>query len=152
MFHKRLARLVLAGLIAAGVTNVIAGPASASPGPAGPIGIEAGCKFVLSEVKANRLQESAADEVFMQIGRDFTKSVKFREGETHLAPEFGTAAQTTEFIEVGGSILVVVWEDDWPSPNDQLGGFQVFCSPGHYTPTVNNFTSNYVIVFDVVVA
>jgi len=148
MFDKRLARLVLAGLIAAGAAlSVMATPASA-----GPIGVDAGCKFILSKVTANRLQESGADEVFMQIGNDFTKSVKFREGETHLASEFGSAAQTTEFIAVGESVFVVVWEDDWPSANDQLGGFLVFCSPGHYTPTVDNFSSDYEIVFDVVVA
>ena len=148
MFHKRLARIVLAGLIATGAAvSVMATPASA-----GPIGVQAGCKFILSKVTANHLQEANADEVFMQIGTDYTKSVKFREFETHLASEFGSAAQTTEFIAVGGYIFVVVWEDDWPSANDQLGGFVVYCTPGHYTPTVDNFSSDYTIEFDVVVA
>jgi hypothetical protein len=145
---RTLARLTLAGLLTAGA---IAG-ATAMPASAGPIGVTAGCRFVLSEVKANRLQEANADETYLYIGSTYTGKVKFHEGETHIASEFGTAAQTTEFIESGGRILVAVYESDFPSSDEQLGGFAVYCTPGHYSPTVNNFNSNYVIVFDVVVA
>jgi hypothetical protein len=148
MFHKRLSRLALAGLLAAGtITGVMATSAAA-----GPIGVQDGCKFVLSKVTGNRLQEPPVDEIYLRIGAEYTKTVKFREGETHLASEFGNAAQTTEFIAAGGSIAVSVFEADFPSADDHLGSFPVFCNPNHYTQTVTGFGSNYDVVFDVVVA
>ncbi|HZM75477.1 MAG TPA: hypothetical protein VFC19_07105 [Candidatus Limnocylindrales bacterium] len=151
MFHMRLARMprvVVAGLIAAGAAVSL----MATPASAGPIGVDAGCKFVLASVKANTLQEANADEIYMKIGNDYTKTVKFREGETHLASEFGSAAQTTEFIAVGGSIVVSVFEADWPSQDEHLGSFSVFCNPIHDSEPVTGFGSNYDVVLDVVVA
>lgn len=148
MLHKRLVRAALSGLIAAGAAVTF----MAAPASAGPIGVDAGCKFVLSKVTANRLQEAGADEIFLRIGKEYTKTVKFREGETHLASEFGSSAQTTEFIEVGGFTGVSVYESDWPSADELLGTFAVYCNPNHYTATVTGFGSNYDVVFDVVTA
>ena len=148
MFHKRLARLVLAGLLIAGSAAGL----MATPAAAGPIGVQAGCRFVLAEVKGNRLQEPPADEIYLRIGAEYTKTVKFRESETHLASEFGSTAQTTEFIPDGDRIAVSVFEADFPSADDHLGSFAVFCSPGHYSVPVTGFGSNYLVVFDVVLA
>lgn len=148
MFHKRLTRLALAGLLVAGsAAGIMATPASA-----GPIGTQSGCRLVLAEVQGNRLQEPPADEIYLRIGTEYTKNVKFREGETHLASEFGNANLTTEFIPTGGFTAISVFEDDWPSADENLGSFAVFCNPGHYTVTVTGFGSNYEVVFDVVVA
>ena len=148
MFQTRLARLALTGLLAAGAAVAV----MATPASAGPIGVNAGCKFVLAKVTANRLQEPNQDEIYLGIGSDLTKTVKFQEGETHLASEFGSTAQTTEFIANGEFIGVSVHEADWPSSDENLGGFAVFCNIGHFTRTVTGFGSNYDVVFDVVLA
>jgi hypothetical protein len=148
MLHKRLVRAALSGLIGAAAAFTF----MATPVSAGPIGVDAGCKFVLSKVTANRLQEASADEIFLRIGKEYTKTVKFREGETHLASEFGSAALTTEFIDAGGFTGLSVYESDWPSEDEHLGTLAVFCNPGHYTVGVTGFGSSYEIVFDVVTA
>jgi hypothetical protein len=163
MFHKRLTRLattgLLAGLLTAGaVVGTTAGPASAGPASAGPasagsVGVQAGCRFELVKVTANELQENRHDEIYLRIGDEYTKTVTFREGETKFAPDFGTAAQTTEFIPLGGRISVGVGESDFPSGDELLGTFSVDCGElDTLTATVTGFGSNYDIVYDVVPA
>lgn len=147
MLHKRLARFAMVGLIAATAAGLVSAPASA-----GPVGVDSGCRFVLSKVTANRLQEAPVDETYLRINTTDTGNVRFHEGETHLAADFGNTTVTTEFIATGGAINVKVFEADWPTADELLGSFNVFCTPGHYTQTVTGFGSNYDVVFDVVVA
>jgi hypothetical protein len=152
-FLKRMntfKRIALAGTAACGMVTL----GLVSPAVGGPVQIQAGCEFRLVLVKANELQESdGRDEIFMDVGDDQTQVVRFTEGQTRLGSEFGGAAQTTEFIAQSGRIGVTVRENDWPSQDENLGGFAVYCNStalGRHTQTVTGFGSDYDVTFDVI--
>jgi hypothetical protein len=139
---RGIVRAALATLLAAGAAMLAtASPANASTG--------SDCRFELVSVKANELQEANQDEIFLWIGDDRTDRVTFIEKEVHFAPDFGTSAQTGEFIAAGDTILIRVIEADFPSGDETLGSFHVSC--GSTSPRdVSGFGSDYVVTFRLV--
>lgn len=144
MSTKRLVPAALLGV----VTSAVASVALATPATAG-VSAASGCRFELVSVTANELQENNQDEFYLEIGDEYTKVVKFAQGETHGAAAFGSGAQTTEFIPAGGSIIVRGWENDLIG-DDKIGAVAIRCSAIDDDFDLDGNGANYTVRYRVV--
>ncbi len=149
MTIKRIAALLLAG---AAATTALSAISLGSPASAGPVQIQSGCRFELTLLTANELQEANKDEIFLRIGDEDTRTIGFVEDQSRAAGDFGNADLTTEFIPSGGRISVQVWESDWPSADELLGSFWVACTAGSFVndDDVDRFGSDYDVAYRVI--
>jgi hypothetical protein len=142
--HARLAALTLG--LAAAASPMLSNPASAA----------ANCTFKLVRVKAVDIQEERrGDEIYLHIDGErvpFDGYVTYtRNGESHPAADFGTAAQTQEAFN--GSMTVKVFEQD-PTFDEKIGVTHTVSCTGSATDHVLEFvepnSAHYQVFYDVV--
>jgi len=142
---KRLTRAVFTtALAAAAFAGAVAAPASAAPVKAA----TTGCIAEITLVKAWNLQEPPKDEIYLRVGSSYTSTETFVEFQQRLGSEFG---DVTEFVALGGSLRISVFEADWPSSDEHLGTFYIPCTgvAGSDSEHVTGFSSDYEVSYRV---
>ncbi|HEU4422740.1 MAG TPA: hypothetical protein VFR67_09405 [Pilimelia sp.] len=148
MSLKRLTRAAVTALLAAGAAAGVAGVAAA-PASAAPIEAAAsGCIVQVTLVKAWNLQEPPQDEIYLRVGSSYTSTRSFVEFQERPGADFG---DVTEFVALGASLPIAVWEADWPSADEHLGTIYVPCTgvAGSDSKHVTGFSSNYEVWYRV---
>jgi hypothetical protein len=149
--RRRLTRVVLAGMLAAGgMAGLAAAPASAAAAPVTATATASGCVVEVTLVKAWNLQEPPQDEIYLRLASQYTSTRTFAEFQQRLGGEFG---DVTEFVALGSSLRIAVGEADWPSSDESLGAFYVPCTGEADADSrhVTGFSSDYEVSYRVTV-
>jgi hypothetical protein len=143
---NRLIRTALSTLVTTGaMTAMLAAPAAAAPSDTA---AASDCTLIITKVENRDLQEPPRDEIYLIVGDETSRNVWFEEFDVKQGYEFGDEV-VVEAIPAGGSVLVQVWEDDWPSKDDLIGRFYAYCTstPGYVelTGSLGTYRVHYTI-------